>query len=335
MKYLNADDCLAIAYGGTIFGTGGGLPLQIQKAIFSELIERKIQMGLINFNSLKPDNSICCVHGIGPAGSFSSDFATAVSHGIKILSDITQMNFSAVFPVETSIESAVFASLALSGLPLLDADVTGGRAVPEISMDNFFIMGESVTPAVMVNLDRETLILNEPISAYQLEKEARRFANESREGLVALIDHPIRCSEAKKLLSLETTSRTMKAGRIILENISSNEKISKLESEFGCFKISEGIVTDNQLERKEGFLQGTYTISNPDINIPKTIVHVKNENMYAISEKAKFVFPALLILFDLENGIGIHNSTLMDNQRVALLCLKEDLIWDGFKYEVT
>lgn len=329
MKELSIRDCLSLAHGGTIYGTGGGLPCEIQIKIYSELFTQGVIPKLCTIDDLVPDAMICCVHGIGPAGSFSEDFSRAVFKGIQLLEAECGCVFKAVFPVETSIESAVFAALSMTRLPLLDADVTGGRAVPEISMDNFFIARQRVTPAVMVNLDLESMLIVEDCEPQDLEIIARDFAKQSRENLIALIDHPIEVKKARELLSLGVIERTMKAGEVLLSGATTDQKLKKLREQFSIKSVDECVVQSVSLNRKEGFLQGVIVLESFRMKGAKVYIEVKNENMKITSPCYGEAFPDLIILFDMEKGVGVHNSTISKGMHVSVLFSPAEEFWRG------
>jgi len=168
MKRLLTDlEIERILLGSSWFGTGGGLTLAEQRAQAARLTG---PVHLVTPADLDPAALVCCAYGVGPAGSGTAGIIEAFQRAMEILPGVTGgAPIAAIFPAEANIAGAVFELAGELNLPVLDGDTTGGRAVPEIRIDNFVLHGRTVTPLVAVSSRGEEIIIVEPRTSRVVE----------------------------------------------------------------------------------------------------------------------------------------------------------------------
>jgi DUF917 family protein len=217
-------------------------------------------------------------------------------------------------------------------LPVLDADGTGGRAVPEIRQDNFAIARKSITPLVAVTPDKNVSVLEHASEAGDIEKFVRAISSKLQSGLVAVIDHPIQVKDAKNVLTLGVLSRSIQLGEYIFKN-----KKNELFRDGFVQKINGKLLIEGQISHietnhsmKDGFLTGYYYVKDSSKNTLK--VFIKNENIACWkNDELLLTAPDSIITFDLDTLLGVHNSTLKVGQRVLVIGKPATELWKSKK----
>src|SRR3989344_18018 len=139
-----------IIAGASIFSTGGGFEYHAQLKKLPEIFAKNHGIELLSVDELSDTDYICTAYGVGSASNTDVDLSRALAKGFEVMKSITKKNFKGIFAGETNIEALVFQTSRSVGLPVIDADCTGGRAVPEIRFDNLFVAGKNIVPLVAV-----------------------------------------------------------------------------------------------------------------------------------------------------------------------------------------
>ena len=246
-----AEDMLV---GASIYSTGGGIEYNEQKAAIRDISRKGIV--LISIDELGRNDYICTTYGIAPASAKSTDTSLRLKMGLEMFELATKKRFKAIFPGETGIESLILNAASQTGLPLLDADGTGGRSVPEITFDNFFVMGKSILPAVVLTSDSDVNILDGIKEPKRIEKRVRELAIASKYGEAIVFDHHVKVGSAKKLLTLGTLSRSIDTGRFI-RNIRKKRNATVSSGRKDSWKIGNGRMRlKSRPEGEYGILRG-------------------------------------------------------------------------------
>jgi hypothetical protein len=314
-----ADNMIA---GASIFSTGGGFEPEAQRRLMNRLLRKGKTPELVSIDDMDGRDSVFTVYFVGSAANNRIRLPNNLRDCLGVLESETKRNFGAIFCGETNIESVVFQIASELDLPVLDADCTGGRAVPETQLDNFVICGRSPLPAVVVTPDgRDTKILKNGRDTKKIEEQVRSIANKSKYKDALVMDHPIDASNARKLLTLGTVSRSIKTGEFIKENRDPKSLVKYL----GGKLLIEGRVSEVSLKDKGGFLEGYYDITGGD---DEARVYVKNENLIcSLNGRIIITPPDLIISIDEMTCMGIHNSRIRKHQEATLIGHRASDLW--------
>lgn len=323
-------DCLI--KGSSIYSTGGGLEHKVQKKIFKKVLKSKNTSSLINRDELNTEDYICAVYALGSAGNTDFDLSQQFKIGIKVLGDYFKNKFSAIFAGETNIDAFVFQVASNIGLPVLDADCTGGRAVPEIRFDNFAIFKKNPLPLVAVTPDEKVVILDKSSGFLAIEKSIRKLLATSGPGLIAVLDHAIQVKDAKNLLTEGIFRRAIKTGKFIEQNRMVKKNIDNFLAFIDAKKILQGKIIKNNIRNdpKTGFIEGYYFVEDKEGNRLK--IYVKNENLICwLNDKVFLTPPDSILCIDPLSLTGIHNSRLEEGQSVVVAGRKAPKMWRSSK----
>lgn len=325
IKKLNTPDIKNLILGSSIYSTGGGLDVSNQEKYFNQI--KGSLPNLISVDELDDSDYICTAYGVGPAVADNSENVIDYKKVLTEFGKITGKTIKGIFAGEINIEGLVFDTAAKLNLPVVDGDCCGGRAVPEIQMDTFFAQNISITPALMVNTKGEQLLYSNTEDNFKLEKIARHFAIISKTS-VFIIDHLVDVKTAKKALTTGSLSRSLETGAFITE--SKNQiKLIDLVNQTASKLVFEGTVSNVNLKIVEGFLSGSYSITNLHNSILE--IQVKNENMVAIIDnQVVFKSPDSIIVVNSDTFYGLHNSQIKMGDKVAVMI--KDCV-EGFKSE--
>lgn len=326
-KKLQKQDIDDLLRGSSLYSTGGGVEFHIQKKRILKLLEEGKSLALISIDELKDTDDVFTTYIVGSTTQTGVDLALAIKKGIFILEKETRKSFSAIFAGEINIESLAFQSAALLSLPVLDADCCGGRAVPQVQMDNVVILGKNTTPLVAVNQTGEVRVLKKAISGEKLEQFTRNFSIESNSG-IAVLDHPISIKTARETLELGTLSRSLATGKFMRIYKNNNDYLTKLAVYMGAHLVINGRVARIDFDKTAsiGFLLGRYSISDSFRNVVE--IFVQNENIICWkNNKVLVTGPELIMALDLKTNIGIHNSALYEGQELAVFVKSASNHW--------
>lgn len=317
-KNLTQNDIQNLIVGSSIYSTGGGFDIPDQQEYFQKIANNLPE--LISIDELDDEDYICTAYAVGPAVSDKNEKKIDYLKVLKNFEKITGKKIKVLFAGEINIEGLVFETASNLGLPVLDADCCGGRAVPEIQMDTFFANEVSITPALMINGDGEELLYSNTKDNFKLENIARNFAVVSGSS-VFIIDHLAPVKTAKKALTLGTLSRSIKTGEFIASLSKENpQNIQKISQECDSKVAFEGQITKVDFKIENGFLIGFYLIKNSQSEFK---VVVKNENMVCYqNDQIVCSFPDSIITLDASSYFGLHNSQLKVGDKVCILLKK-------------
>jgi len=322
MKRLLTDlEIERILLGSSWFGTGGGLTLAEQRAQAARLTG---PVHLVTPADLDPAALVCCAYGVGPAGSGTAGIIEAFQRAMEILPGVTGgAPIAAIFPAEANIAGAVFELAGELNLPVLDGDTTGGRAVPEIRIDNFVLHGRTVTPLVAVSSRGEEIIIVEPKAAAELEAIVRPLATDA---VVGVLDHPITAEVAAETLTLATLTRAERVGAVIERLQGGTAELFDVLAAAEARPVCAGTLTRVSLERREGFLTGAVELHSP----VHGRVEITGKNEYLTCRGAGFsplTAPDLIVLIDPATGLGRHSASLQPGERVAVAGIAATPLW--------
>ncbi len=310
--------------GSSIYSTGGGFELGSQRKMFSALFDKKARLELVSIDELGDDDYVCTAYGVGSTSNTDFDLSEAMNIGLRRLEEITGKRFKAIFAGETNIDILAFQAASGLNLPVLDGDCTGGRAVPEITFDNFLVAGISLLPSVVVDMKGNITIVRGDLTGEEIERRIRKIAVDAGTS-IAVLDHSISVRDARKVLTLGIFERAIKAGEFIEKNRGNGDVVDLLAKRIGARKVIEGRITKVSFKDSGGFLESRYTVSDGK---DMAEVYVKNENIILwLNGRMDVEPPDSIITVDKERMVGVHNSRIRKGVEVAVLALEATELW--------
>lgn len=327
MILITRDLSRHMSHGSSIFSTGGGLPFELQQKLFSKLFLKYKKLPLISLDELKDTDYICTAYAVGSGGNTHADLSKALKIGMDSLRSYTRKTYKAIFAGETNIDVLAFQTASQLNLPVLDADATGGRAVPEIQFDNFAIAGKSTLPLIAVTPNYDVVIISQTQQLSRVDSIIRGLLTHSKKGLIAIVDHSVSVKDAKDVLTRDIFKRAIQLGRFIDQNKHKKNIALLIVDAIDGKLLINGKITDITLVNEAGFLTGYYSVTDNNNNTLK--VFVKNENLLCWKNNKLIVIPPdYIITLDLKTLRGAHNSELKKNQEVVVAWKKATPFWN-------
>ncbi len=257
MITLDQDELRSLFLGSAFFSCGGGVPRDVSMFVMSRLgDDAKVQ--LASFDDLSTDDWLCTAYAIGASGGTKKNY-DALVNAVRQLEESIGAPIRGVIPGEIGSEINALWVAGRLGIPVIDTDMVGGRAVPEEQMDVYGIHDLSPTPVAVTNGDGDVLLVRNASDLAVLEAVYRAFAVASG-GYCYVAGRPLRPFDARAILPPGTVSRALQTGDRLRRCYSAREAADALEEVCGSSLIGAGTVVDNKLRHDPGFLSGVLHI---------------------------------------------------------------------------
>lgn len=197
---------------------------------------------------------------------------------------------------------------AEKGLPVVDGDLAGHRAVPELSLSTLNI--HEINPGIVVFLSAwgDLIRVERALDYQRLEDIARHLAISSGGAIGGM--HAISSGDLRKALVPASVSKAMEIGKFISSYQRKNDGIGGITKTAGGSIIFKGKVDNFIRETKDSFhvgdifITGTGDYSNKELRI-----WFKNENHITWLNSTPYVCsPDLICVVDADTGCGIPNA---------------------------
>jgi len=307
--------------GSAFYSCGGGLEKETNKKMCLEAIKKR-KVAIKSLSELKKQSVLGVVYAVGKPEKRRYNFKKLLDIGREYIKKLLiTKKISGIVPGEIGIEGLVLEIASEMSLPVLDGDITGGRAVPEIQDDIFCIYNISTTPVICINLAREVLIIDKTKNLNLVEKFIRNFAIFSN-GPVMVFDHLSDVEKFRKI-SLGTISRSIKLGGKIRNEAKENrlDEILRFNRQYKIKKVAEGKIISISEYQKPGFMKKVVKGKNWQ-------VFIKNECLgVVVNNKIVNTSPDIITIINKENNQPIHNSQLKQGMEVIVLSMRSHKSW--------
>jgi len=303
--------------GSLFYGTGGGLPYKKHKEIFERIFKFKKELILKDLEEFKENDYLVTVYGVGDPSKTNIDFKNLIRQSLELYSQKTNIKPKGIIPGEIGAEGLAFEASAYLNLPVVNSDLVGGRAAPEIQLDCFTIFKKPLTPLLGSAINNKHLFLFGEFSALEIEKILRDFFS-SNGGVGILIGYPILVKDFKKICIKGTVERAIEVGKIL-----SGGSFEKLKEFVKPRKVINAKILKVNLKDEEGFFKGKVIFSEG------YKIFVKNENIALIKDQkliSKFPEPIIVLNIKLQ---PIHNTEIKKyfKKEVIILVLLAEGYW--------
>ena len=316
MLILNEQNYQYLLLGSLFFGCGGGLDYKAHKKIFDNIFKYKSSLIIKDISEFKNEDWLASVYGVGDPSKVKVNFRSLILKALKTYEEKTKIKIKGIIPGEIGAEGLAFQAASYLNLPVVDSDLVGGRAAPEIQMDCFSVFNVPLTPLLGYAVNDKALFLLGKFSAKEIENLLRDFFAKNK-GVGILIGYPIQKIKFEKICIKNTLSYAIEVGKILYK-----KDLKSLVKFVKPFKVIEEQVKNIYLKSEDGFYQGFIYLKNHKI-------FVKNENIYIErGNKRIFTAPDLIVIVN-ENLFPIHNTEVKNylNKKVFILLIKARGYW--------
>lgn len=217
------------------------------------------------------------------------------------------------------------------GIPVVDADSAGHRAVPELTQASFNVKQLPATPAVIVTRWGDMIVYEKSVSWQRLEDVSRAIARISGGSNSTIMSFTGK--EIREAAVHGGFSRTIKIGRAFHESKDSGkDPIDIIVEATNGYKIFEGEILAHTTEGKGGYTVGSGWITGTSEFEGKMFrFWYKNENHISWLDGDPYVTsPDTFTIIDSETGVGMSNfrgDAWSLGKRVSVLGVKCEDIW--------
>lgn len=321
MFTLQKDNYHTLLQGASLLGTGGGLPINIQQSIFEKIFQTTTHVPVTSLEELPDEALICTAYGVGSTDNIPEDFGTIIYRGLDLIEERFQQKIAGIFPGETNIEALCAQIATAAKLPLIDADGTGGRAVPLLAIDNFYLQQASPLPALVMSIDGTVLWIEEIENTTVLEQQVRALQQASTSNTLVVFDHMCTAAQGKALLTQGSITQAYNLGLACQHNTIATAIINQQQ----LTPIATGTIETYTLAKDDtsGLYTGQMTISGA------YTLEVRNEYLQLYQEGQLITSaPALIMLYQPQWKRGIHTSEITQGLEVTIYTCPAEPRWN-------
>ncbi len=298
MYHINQQQLDDLLLGATALATGGGCLYEQKK---STLVKVGITaVSVLEASDIRASDLLCTVYAVGSTSIQESSMEKRLRIGCREVEKKLGSPLTAFFVGELGAEHLALMASAILGVGILDADGTGGRAVPEIMQDQFALVGRKTTPAIVVKADGNVIIF-EDLEPQTLERNIREITLRTN-SLVLVFDHFMRGGDVQ-ILSCGNLKRSMQIGEILRHR----DRVALLSHGFTF--VDEARMDAIKIQPSPDFFRADVTLSGR-----KGTYHllIKNENLVLLRNGEPIITcPHLIMLLD-EEARPVHNARIQE-----------------------
>ncbi|RMG42903.1 MAG: DUF917 domain-containing protein [Candidatus Dadabacteria bacterium] len=306
--------------GSAFFGTGGGGSPAEAEAIFTRIYRRGTLPPLVDVSELDSDALVVSGFGVGSIEDDADESDFPYEQCVFSLKQYLGHEISAVIPVEIGpyAVAAAFELAAHLQVPVVDADVVGGRSAPEVFLETLTLFRVPRTPAVAANRRGDVSVLLRTSSPQAEEGFFRMFASFS-EGTAYVLGYPLLARDIRNYCETGTVSDTRMAGSLLSEG-----KIDEVITRFSGCRLFRGVVHEILKRQCPGFLEMEVLLEGEGLDAK---IYVKNENLILwINGEVALTCPDCIILLNAD-GLPVYNLDLREGIDVEVLGFPARALW--------
>ena len=364
MKKLDKQDIWALILGAAALATGGGASAPTYEqfsASADPILEKGFEAKLMDPKDLKDDDLVFMDVGCGggirreyqerymryfpreawykqidlvyPLNSWSKKEDTRVTEEhLKKLEELVGGRPMAYLAFEVGpLDAGQLLNAAKRGLPLIDADCAGCRAVPELSLTKLNVIDAPIAPYTIGTSWGDMIIGTKVLSHQRWEDICRSIAMISGGGCAPAMS--MSGKTVKDGTAHYTFSLAIEVGRAILKaREEGGDPVAAVLESSGGYKIFEGEIGGFTNEMKGAFVYGNAWIEgNGDYEGKTFRLWYKNENQVSwIDEKPFVTCPDPFTVLEKETGLGLSNfrrEWWIQGKEVAVTAMKACDFW--------
>jgi len=318
MTKLTPSTIDSLLRGASLLACGGGLKLSEQRRLAAGK-----SVPLIDPSRL-PANAWCATVSEVGAADAPVMVKTKLPQAVKLLEAKTGKKIVALIPPEIGQEAIVIDAAAITGLPIVDSDLAGCRAVPRLNNLALVVQGIKFTmsPAVVLTLSGRMQFILRQANLEADETRVRRLVPKGQ--VVTLVGGLVSAATIKQYLNYHSYTTAIKLGSALKKG-QPLRQVLPTPILLGPKTI---IIKTIQPVTSRGFDSKIVAMI---IDGQKAKLEVENEYMKLQFNRQRFAFPQLIMIFDQKGGQGIHSSDLVQGKSYDLVVADAFAFWKGAK----
>lgn len=319
MRILDNKLLNALIRGASFFTTGGGVPVNDQLQTINRIGSKGVT--LINVEDLPESSYVITASEIGPANAPQIEKKKVIKRMVSVFEKVTGKKISGIYPPEIGQESVVVESASILGLPVIDFDPTGFRAVPfmDINIFNLKKVPYSFAPMVVANDKGDIFFIEGEFNYQKVENTLRHMTSLSTYNILFILSG---------LLSIKT-----------LKNAGTNKKSYSDSIEFGLSKnlneflqkinpiiLIQGKIIKVKKEKRKGFLFETVEILSGTKKYQLTIL---NEAIFLKDNAGKLLasVPDRILLINPDKFAGLPSGDIKVGTTLTIAVIDAEEGW--------
>ncbi|MCS6961794.1 MAG: DUF917 domain-containing protein [Deltaproteobacteria bacterium] len=319
---LTRKDVKRLLLGCGFLSTGGGLPENIRQRLLEAALSSTEKVRVVDVNELDNGDMVATVFGVGDPKQ-----CTSVDEGyLESLVTGFQRRFglkvNAIIPGEIGAEAEAIFLCSVLGLPLVDADLASGRAVPEVNLSPFDYYGISPSPLLARDYYGNELVVTSDLCSGDLEFLLRTFGNYGRKRGCFLVGYAREAKVYKKMNLPRSISMSLDIGKAL-----EKKNLTDIKEVLKNVKVYEETVKGIVKSNLPGFNTGVLLLrSGLSIDFKNECITLRQ------GDQTKTKAPDIVTLLD-DNFSPVYLAEIENfvGKRVFVVTAKAFGIWDTQK----
>lgn len=337
MEKITLNDLRDIVVGATFLGSGGGGSPENGLKLVEEIGKITGELTIVSPDEISDNEQVAMIAGMGsPVALKEKGFgpeAIYAFEGLQKLYGWLGVDFKYIMPGETGGFNTITPMYAAAAkkLTIVDADGTGGRAVPDLETTLYYIYGIPTSPFVLADKNGNMVFgwTKDPMDAPMCENVARgvtvAFGMMAGLGTWVVSGHQI-----KTCLEPNVVARSRSIGRVIREAKEwGKDPVGEILKVVKGYELIRGEIEKIETKTIAGFDFGRTTIKGSDgYEGKKLIVDFKNENMIALrAEGEPVVMVPDLIALITTDGNPLTNADTKEGMKISVVAMPASEKW--------
>ncbi|HUW96519.1 MAG TPA: DUF917 domain-containing protein [Anaerolineae bacterium] len=333
-------ECEDFVRGLCFLATGGGGSPEVGLKALLDQLEAGRNIEWVDADSLPQEAWTAVVAGMGgrPAGGGAEeelaklgcteekhDYLGMLVTAVRALQDSAGVKVQAIVPVEIGADNVPVPMVAAMelGLPVVDGDYAGGRAIPEVPQTIPEIRSVPVCPMSFVTRWGDVLILKDTVSTAMADRIGR-MVNLASYGEIGCSCYLMQIREVKEVLASGTLSEALRVGQVIREAREKGaDPVAQTVKAVDGWLLFEGEITEVEIadEQSYAFGLGSYQLRGSGSSKGRSFkIWYKNEYHVSWMDGRPFVTsPDSMIMVDLESAEPALSFDFSVGDRVAVI----------------
>ncbi len=333
-------ECEDFVRGLCFMATGGGGSPEVGMRALLEQLQAGCKVEWIDVDSLPSQAWTVVVAGMGGRPTVGGaeeelaklgcveerhDYLSMLVTSVRALQDSSGVEVQAIVPVEIGADNVPVPMVAAMelGLPVVDGDYAGGRAIPEVPQTLPEIRGVPVCPMSFVTRWGDVLILRDTVSTAMADRIGR-MVNLASYGEIGCACYLMQIRDVKEVLATGTLTEALRVGRVIREARESGiDPGAAAVRAVDGWLLFQGEITETEIadEQSYAFGLGSYELRGVRLSEGHSFkIWYKNEYHVSWIDGKPFVTsPDSMIMVHLETAEPALSFDFSVGDRVAVI----------------
>lgn len=319
MKRIDQIFIKQLLKGSSVLAGGGGLAYQDQILIAAKSNWQGLK--LVAPENLVEKGTYVTVAELGPSNAPPID-KTVLPKLLKTWETHIGQTVDGIVPGEIGQEVITLEAAWRCGLPVVDTDLAGGRAVPKLS-DLALVrqgVGFTMSPLVFLTAAGQMGFLAKQKSLNDDEKQLRRLVSRDKKQVVLFLGGRIKGKTIKEKLAYHSYSLAANLGG----NLTSMSKLIKALPNKVIIRPEKVVVEKIEEVNIKGFFGSQVQLKGQKQNFQ---LKVENEFIELTTQTKKIMFPDLICLLDPDKLFGLSSDSLVVGKEVILIVFEKHEWW--------